>query len=68
MFFDLSNQTVWGPEGQNVLGVKDPQWSRSGMDITFQDGSTEKGASRKEIKFKYLKHRYFDIRGGGRRI
>jgi len=63
--FDLANKTVWGPEGQNVLSVKDISWSRTGMDITMFDGTIEKGASRGEIKYNRLKHRYFEAAAGG---
>ena len=57
---DMHNESVWGQDGLNVLSVKDLQWSRSGMSITFMDGSTEQGASRGEITFNRIKHHYFE--------
>ena len=58
---DLQNETVWGPDGLHVLSVKDLTWSRTGMKITMLNGATEEGASRGELKFNRLKHRYFII-------
>ena len=60
-----SSMQVWGPDGRNVLSVKDLQWSRTGMNITFLNGATETGASRGEIKFHRLKHRYFEAAADG---
>ena len=62
---DLQNETVWGPDGLHVLSVKDLTWSRTGMKITMLNGATEEGASRGELKFNRLKHRYFDAAAGG---
>lgn len=61
----MNNLTVWGPDGKNVLSVKDLQWSRTGMDINFLDGTSEKGASRGELTLNRLKHRYFEAAAGG---
>ena len=63
--FDLNGTTIWGPEGQNVLSVKDVQWSRTGMKITLLNGTSEESASRGEITFNRLKHRYFEAAAGG---
>ena len=62
---DMRNGSVWGPDGLNVLSVKDLVWSRSGMNITFMDGTTELGASRAELTFNRLKHHYFVAAAGG---
>ena len=45
--------------------VKDLLWSRSGITITFSDGSSEQGASRGEVTFNRLKHHYFEAAAGG---